>query len=82
MDGVYITLVLRVQTKASSMLMLMEDLAAKKMEIEQTEEHKMLEETQVERTLAAAQDLVRSLPPLIPTLFSISSLLEATRTYW
>jgi len=44
-------------TKASSMLMLMEDLAGKKMEIEQTEQQKMLDETQVERTLAAAQDL-------------------------
>ncbi|ELR11499.1 UBA/TS-N domain containing protein [Acanthamoeba castellanii str. Neff] len=44
-------------TKASSMLMLMEDLAGKKMELEQTEQQKILDETQVERTLAAAQDL-------------------------
>lgn len=43
------------------MLMLMEDLAGKKMEMEQTEQQKILDETQVERTLAAAQDLVR--PP-------------------
>lgn len=39
--------------------MLMEDLTAKKVEIEQTEEKQMNEEAQVERTLAAAQDLVR-----------------------
>ena len=44
------------------MLMLMEDLAGKKMEMEQTEQQKILDETQVERTLAAAQDLVRSIP--------------------
>jgi hypothetical protein len=44
------------------MLMLMEDLTAKKMDIEQTEQQKMLDETQVERTLAAAQDLVRRSP--------------------
>jgi len=46
------------QSKASSMLMLMEDLSAKQQEIKQTEEQNMMQATRVDRTLAVAQELV------------------------